>query len=54
MNILEKEMREWLLECFSEEYDQETINKLNRGQLVKAINRYFDGGIKAFLHNLAA
>jgi hypothetical protein len=48
MNTLDTEMREWLLECFSEEYDQEQIEALSHNELVRAINRYYDGGIKAF------
>ncbi len=43
------EMRKWLLECFDEEYDQEQIRELSFEQCVKAINRYYDGGYKAFL-----
>lgn len=48
MSALDKEMREWLLECFSDEYDQEQIEELTHEQLVRSINRYFDGGMKAF------
>jgi hypothetical protein len=45
---MEQEMREWLLECFSDEYDQERILELTYEQLEKAINRYFDGGMEEF------
>ncbi len=48
MNELDKDMREWLLECFSEEYEQEQIEGLTHEQLVRAINRYYDGGMRAF------
>lgn len=48
MDRLEKEMREWLLECFSDEYDQEQIEELTSKQLERAINKYFDGGLTAF------
>ncbi len=47
MNI-HNEMRDWLLECFSDEYDQEQIEELTHEQLEKAVNRYYDGGLKAF------
>jgi hypothetical protein len=49
MSNLDKEMREWLLGCFDDEYDQEQINSLSHEQLVRAINRYYDGGIRSFL-----
>ena len=49
MNI-EKAMKEWLLDCFNDEYDQEQIESLSYEQLVKSINRYYDGGMKAFLY----
>ena len=48
MRTIESDMRDWLLECFSEEYDQEQINELTYDQLVKSINRYYDGGMRAF------
>jgi hypothetical protein len=48
MSALDKEMKDWLLECFSDEYDQEQIEELTHNQLVRAINRYFDGGMKEF------
>lgn len=42
------EMKAWLLECFDDEYDQEQIKELSYEHAVKAINHYYDGGIKAF------
>jgi hypothetical protein len=48
MDALDQEMRDWLLECFSDSYDQEQIEELTHEQLVRAINRYFEGGIKEF------
>lgn len=48
MNTLDIEMRSWLLDCFEEEYDQEQIQELSHEQLVRAINRYYDGGMKGF------
>ena len=53
MSVLDKEMGEWLLECFSDEYDQEQIEELTHEQLVRSINRYFDGGMKEFINCLA-
>lgn len=44
------EMREWLLECFSDDYDQEEILELTDKVLERAINRYFDGGVKEFIN----
>jgi uncharacterized protein with von Willebrand factor type A (vWA) domain len=46
---LDTEMREWLLECFSDDNDQETIEELTHDQLIKSINRYFDGGLTEFI-----
>lgn len=46
---LEQEMKEWLLECFSDEYDQEQIEELTTEQLKRSINRYFDGGLTEFV-----
>ncbi len=43
------EMRKWLLDCFEDEYDQEQIRELSFEHCVKAVNRYYDGGYKAFL-----
>ncbi len=48
MNELDKDMRELLMECFDEEADQEEIDSLTHEQLVRAINRYYDGGMRAF------
>lgn len=50
--IAESEMRAWLLECFSDEYEQEHINELNFKQLVNSVNRYYDGGYKSFLASM--
>jgi hypothetical protein len=50
--IAEKQMREWLLEGFSDEYDQEQINELTFDQLVRAVNGYYDGGYKSFLASM--
>lgn len=47
--ILKDEMQQWLLDCFSDEYDQEQIKELTYSQLKKAINRYYDGGIESFI-----
>lgn len=42
------EMKAWLLECFEDEYDQEQIKELTYNQCVRAINRYYDGGMQAW------
>lgn len=46
---IEKKMREWLLDCFDDEYDQEKINGLTIKELYKYIHCYFDGGVKTFI-----
>ena len=51
MNI-DREMKDWLLDCFDEEADQEEIEGLGSQQLENAINRYFDGGMKEFINCL--
>lgn len=48
MSALDKEMKDWLLECFNEEYDQEQIEELTHEQLKRAINRYYAGGMAEF------
>jgi hypothetical protein len=45
---MEENMKEWLLECFTEEADQEEIEALTREELIQAINRYYDGGLEQF------
>ena len=49
---LEQEMREWLLECFTQESDQEEIENLTEQELIESINRYFEDGIRAFIRCL--
>lgn len=46
-------MQAWLLECFSEEYDREEINKLDAADLVNAINDYYEGEAEQFMHDRA-
>ena len=43
-----EDAREWLLECFEDEYDQETIEELDDAGIVDAINRYYHDGMEAF------
>lgn len=46
---VENEMREWLFECFDDEYSQEEISNLDFSDLKRSVNRYYDGGFHAFL-----
>lgn len=46
------EMRIWLKECFEDEYDQEMIDQSSDSIIVKSIERYFDGGVAAFMETL--
>lgn len=39
--MVENQMREWLLECFSDEYDQELINKI-KNEIIDLIESYRD------------
>ncbi len=48
---LEEHMREWLMCCFTDEYDQELIDGLDFDGLVKSINQYYDGGMREFKNN---
>lgn len=50
--IAEPQMREWLLECFDDAYDQEHISELSFSQLKRAVNHYYDGGYPAFLESM--
>lgn len=56
MHVIDKiaytEMREWLLECFPDEYDQEVIGELTYDELVNGINKYYDGGYVGFLDDM--
>ncbi len=45
---LHNEMKEWLLDCFQTENEQEEINELSHKELLEAVERYYDGGMKAF------
>ena len=47
--MYETEMREWLLECFDDEHDQEQISDLSYTQLVRYVNRYHDNGFNGFM-----
>jgi hypothetical protein len=47
-------MKEWLLECFQEDCDQEEIEELSTQELMNAVDRYFDGGMRAFVECCSA
>jgi hypothetical protein len=47
-----KQAREWLLDCFPDtaEYDnEERIKKCCNELIERAVNKYFDGGLSAFI-----
>lgn len=46
---LREEARRWLFECFSDEYDHETIQELTYYELITLVNKYYDGGMKSFI-----
>lgn len=48
---IHRDMEDWLLECFTDEYDSETIQNLTLNELYSAINRYYDGGLSEFIEN---
>lgn len=50
MNNMVEDMREWLLECFSDEDDQEEIQELSDKEVLASVNRYFHGGVKEFMN----
>jgi hypothetical protein len=41
-------MRNWLLDCYTTEDEQEEINELSLPQLMNAVERYYDGGLRQF------
>jgi len=45
---MQQEMIEWLLDCYSEEHDQEIINNLSYTELKRIVNREYAGGVDAF------
>jgi hypothetical protein len=45
---MEKYMKEWLLDCFPDDADQEEIESLSREELMQAIRKYYDGGLDQF------
>lgn len=50
-NMAHAQMKEWLLDCFNEEADQEKIKQLIYEHCVKAINKCYDGGFKQFIED---
>ena len=50
--FLANEMKQWLLECFEEEYNQEQINESSYEELKQSVNRYYDGGFKVFVDDM--
>lgn len=53
-DLLDREMREWLLDCYDNEDDQAEIEELNHDELVKAVNRLYDGGLTEFINCLTS
>ena len=45
-NYLLKECTEWLCDCFPDDFDE--IHDLEGHEIIKYIDRYFDGGIDEF------
>ena len=43
-----EDAREWLLDCFDDEYDQELIASLDAAGLHRGISRHYEGGIEEF------
>lgn len=43
--------RAWLLDCFADEYDRETIESLNWLKIVASVDRYYEGGYAQFLRD---
>lgn len=46
------EARDWLLDCFSDEYDQELITDLTPDDVIAAVERYYEGGWSEFRSSL--
>lgn len=45
------EARVWLLDCFDHvEGAEEVIREMTPAQIVKAVDRYYDGGWETFVH----
>lgn len=47
-----QQMREWLLDCFEDDYEQEEIQQLNFEEVQDAVQRYYDGGITGFIESI--
>lgn len=47
-----EQMREWLKDCYEDEYDQELINQSSDNIIIKSIKREYDGGLDAFLDTI--
>lgn len=43
--------RTWLLDCFSDEEDQEEIRTLNAIRIVQSVETHYEGGYTAFLRD---
>lgn len=48
-----KAMYDWLTDCEWPDIDSEEILELTPGQIAKAVNRLYCGGIDAFIQNNA-
>ena len=49
-NILESQMKDWLIECFPD--DEDAIEELTCNDAIDAINKHYDGGFDAFSTDL--
>lgn len=46
-----KDMRDWLKDCYEDEYDQEEIDSCSERQIIAAVDREYDGGLMQFLRD---
>ena len=46
-----RDARDWLLDCFSDEEDQDEIRLLNAVRIVQSIETHYQGGYTQFLRD---
>ena len=42
-------MREWVADCSWGDMDEESLAELTDEQIIRGVNKHYDGGIRAFL-----
>jgi len=49
LELIRPALVDWLQDCYSDDYDMETIAKCSTAYLAKRVNKEFEGGLRAFI-----